>query len=224
MLWWSFKENTLWNKKGLRLSYFRRKSVCETFWSILLLASEANTERDIAEALKKHLAKGVSTRKHILCSILLVGKELSEVENKADQMLGRVILSKISTTWKGNTDFSKLIELEEKYKKDDLFLTNKLNNRGLITRTSIQNYQRFSWYQREIRSGRWSLPELELCAFWWKWKRVSNMINTFCVSPINKKANNIGNTQSWRRKKRKRWVFSEILGESIKWKKWKHLF
>ena len=66
-------------------------------------------ERDIAEAFKKNFAKRVSTRKHILCSILREGKKLSEVENKADQMLDRVILSKISTTSKGNIDFSKLI-------------------------------------------------------------------------------------------------------------------
>ena len=50
------------------------------------------------------------------------GKELSEVESKAEQMLDRAILSKISTTSKGYTDFSKLIELKERYKKDYPFL------------------------------------------------------------------------------------------------------
>ena len=35
--------------------------------------------------------------------MLREGKELSEVESEADQMLDRVILSKISTTSKGNT-------------------------------------------------------------------------------------------------------------------------
>ena len=43
--------------------------------------------------------------------MLQEGKELSEVESKAEQMLDRVILSKISTTSKGNTKSSKLIEL-----------------------------------------------------------------------------------------------------------------
>ena len=46
-------------------------------------------------------------------------------------MLDRVILSKISTTSKGNTNFSKLKELKERYKKDDPFLVYKLNHRDL---------------------------------------------------------------------------------------------
>ena len=49
--------------------------------------------------------------------MLQEGKKLSEVESKADQMLDRVILSKISRTSKGNTDFSKLIEIKEIQKK-----------------------------------------------------------------------------------------------------------
>ena len=96
------------------VSSFCRKSVCKTFWSTLLLASEARREREITEAVKKYPAKGVSARKDILCSMLREGKELSEVESKADQMLHRVILSKISATSKGNTDFGKLIELKER--------------------------------------------------------------------------------------------------------------
>ena len=63
--------------------------------------------------------------------MLQEGKGLSEVESKADQMLGRVILSKIRTTSKGNKDFSKLIELKERYKEDDPFLIFKLNHRDL---------------------------------------------------------------------------------------------
>ena len=63
--------------------------------------------------------------------MLREGKELSEVESKADQMLYRVILGKISATSKGNSDFSKLIELKERYKKDDPFLIYKLTHRGL---------------------------------------------------------------------------------------------
>ena len=46
-------------------------------------------------------------------------------------MLDRGMLSKISRTSKGNTNFSKLIELEERYKKDDPFLIYKLNHRDL---------------------------------------------------------------------------------------------
>ena len=60
--------------------------------------------------------------KQILYLMMQKCKELSEVESKADQMLDRVILSKIRTTSKANTDFSKLIELKERYKKDDPFL------------------------------------------------------------------------------------------------------
>ena len=72
-------------------------------------------EREIAEAVKKYNAKGVSARKDMLCSMLREGKEFNEVESKADKMLDRVILSKISATLKGNTDFSELIELKERY-------------------------------------------------------------------------------------------------------------
>ena len=43
--------------------------------------------------------------------MLWEGREFSEVENKGDQMLNRFILIKISTTSKGNSDFSKLTEL-----------------------------------------------------------------------------------------------------------------
>ena len=53
------------------------------------------------------------------------GKELSEVESTADQMLDRVIGNT------DNTDFSKLVELKERYKKDDPFLIYKLNHRVL---------------------------------------------------------------------------------------------
>ena len=55
--------------------------------------------------------------------MLWEGREFSEVESKTDQMLDRFILSKISTTSKSNRDFSKLIELNEKYKKDDPWYT-----------------------------------------------------------------------------------------------------
>ena len=88
-------------------------------------------EREIAEAVKKYPGKGVSALKDILCSMLRKGKELSEVESKADQMLAYVILRKISTTSEANTDFSKLIELKDRYKKGDPFLIYKLNHRDL---------------------------------------------------------------------------------------------
>ena len=54
--------------------------------------------------------------------MLLEGKELNEIESKVDQWLDRVVLSKVYATSKGNTDFSKMIELKEIYKKDDPFL------------------------------------------------------------------------------------------------------
>ena len=88
-------------------------------------------EQEIGEAVKKYPAKEVSAQKDILCSMLREGKELIEAESKADQMLDRVILSKISATSKGNTDFSKFIELKERYKKDDPFLIYKLNHQDL---------------------------------------------------------------------------------------------
>ena len=43
-------------------------------------------------------------------------------------MFDRVILSRISTTSKDNTDFSKLIEWKERYKKDDPILIYKLSH------------------------------------------------------------------------------------------------
>ena len=88
-------------------------------------------KREIAEAVKKYPTKESQLEKNILCSMLREGKKLSEVESEADQMLDRVILSKISTTSKGNTDFSKLIELKERYKNEYPFLIYKLNNRDL---------------------------------------------------------------------------------------------
>ena len=53
---------------------------------------------------------------------------MSEPENKANRMFDRVILSRISATSKDNTDFSKLIELKERYKKDGPILIYKLNH------------------------------------------------------------------------------------------------
>ena len=67
-------------------------------------------EREIADAVKEHLAKGFS----VLFNVVGRKREFSEVENKADQMLDRFILIKTSTTSKGNSDFSKLIELKER--------------------------------------------------------------------------------------------------------------
>ena len=114
----------------------RRKTAPEIFGQNAYLPVKPRREREIAEAVKKHAAKGVSARKDILCSVLREGKELSEVESKADQMLDRVILRKISTTSKGNTDFSKLIERRIDTRKRDAkkyysFLIYKLNHRDL---------------------------------------------------------------------------------------------
>ena len=44
--------------------------------------------------MKKHSDNGFSTGKDILCSMLREGKELNEVENEAEQMFNRVMLSK----------------------------------------------------------------------------------------------------------------------------------
>ena len=93
-------------------------------------------EQEIAEDVKKYPSKEFSARKDILCLMLREGKELSEVESKAEQMLDRIILSKISATSKGNTDFSKLIELKERYKKDCPFLIYKLNQSTYVFKTS----------------------------------------------------------------------------------------
>ena len=71
----------------------------------------------------------------MLCSMLLEGKELRKIDSKPNQMLDRVILCKISATSKGNTDFSKLIELKQRY-KDDPFLIYKLNHRYLNNQPS----------------------------------------------------------------------------------------
>ena len=49
--------------------------------------------------------------------MLQEGKKLSELENKADQIPYRIMLNKISTISKGNTLFSKLIELREIQKR-----------------------------------------------------------------------------------------------------------
>ena len=136
------------NLKGLCKSccYHSKRTSCEArkFWEFPLSGEKVfvkhfgqhscspvnpRRERDIPEAVKKHSAKGVSARKDILCSMLRKGKELSEVESKADQILDCVILS--STTSKGNTDFSKLIAPKERYKKDDPFLIYKLDHLDL---------------------------------------------------------------------------------------------
>ena len=46
--------------------------------------AKPRVEREIAETVKKHPAKGISARKDILCSMLREGKELSEVGSKAE--------------------------------------------------------------------------------------------------------------------------------------------
>ena len=104
----------LWRKKVLGVSSFRRKSVRETFWSTLLLSSEfklsARISRDCQEISCK---RSVRSTRYTLFKLWGI-KDLSVVENKADQILDRVILSKIRITSKGNTDFSKLIGLKER--------------------------------------------------------------------------------------------------------------
>ena len=44
-------------------------------------------------------------------------QEGNQVENKVDQILDRIILSKVSTISKGNTSLSKLTELREIQKR-----------------------------------------------------------------------------------------------------------
>ena len=55
-----------------------------------------------------------------------VAGRLSEVENITNQMVERVIQSKTSST-----SNNKLIELKKRYKKDDPFLTYKINHCSL---------------------------------------------------------------------------------------------
>ena len=61
---------------------------------------------------------------------------LTEVENKTDQMVDCVIQSKISSTLERNTDYNKLIELKERYKKDDPFLIYKINHWSLNSQST----------------------------------------------------------------------------------------
>ena len=72
--------------------------------------------------------------------MLQEGKKLSEVENKADQIPYRIMLNKISTISKGNTLFSKLIELREIQKRwSSLHVQVKSSEFKQTTHMFIQN-------------------------------------------------------------------------------------
>ena len=169
----------------------------------------------MAEAVKKHPAKkhptkGVSARKGILCYMLLEGKELNEFENKADQILDRVILSKSSATSKGNTDFSKLIELKERYKKDDPFWIYKFNHQDFNNQSTY--IFKTSKVSVDIGNKLDRVGDHYLSSSYVHFDRNNKRVNikTFYIILINKKANNIGNIQLRRKNKENTELFGDI--------------
>ena len=74
-------------RKFWELPHSGEKLFVKHFGQHSCLPMKPRREWEIAEAVKKHPAKGVSARKDIFCSMLREGKELSEVKCKAKQIL-----------------------------------------------------------------------------------------------------------------------------------------
>ena len=84
--------------------------------------------------MKSHLqveTKKVSLlRKDILSDMIKEGKDLRDIEETADQLLDRKKLVNMKSESQKTSDFEKLDELREKYKKKDKLLIYRMNSRS----------------------------------------------------------------------------------------------
>ena len=83
-------------------------------------------EGEVTELIQGTI-RASTVKRNILSSMLKDGAELDDIENKAEQLLDRRALNKIRIQGKGESEFSKLVNLKDK--KNYRFFLYRLNNR-----------------------------------------------------------------------------------------------
>ena len=87
-------------------------------------------ENQIAKEIKSSNLKPCFVKRNILSSLVKEGAEMNVTEDKASKLLNRTVLNKIKKN-STKTEFSKLLELKDKYQKNDKFLIFGMNDRCL---------------------------------------------------------------------------------------------
>ena len=103
-------------------------------------------ETQFAKEIKSSNLKACFVKRNILSSLVKEGAEMNVIEGNASKLLNRTVLNKIKKDSK-NTDFSKLLELKDKYQKNDTFFIFRMNDRRLnsnltyVFKTSMTAFQ-----------------------------------------------------------------------------------
>ena len=87
-------------------------------------------ETQFAKKLTSSNLKPCFAKRNILSSHVQEGADMNVIEDKTSKLLNRTVLNKIKKDSK-NTDFSKLLELKDKYQKNDKFFIFRMNDRRI---------------------------------------------------------------------------------------------
>ena len=88
-------------------------------------------ERELTKEIVGNTQKSSAVRQNILSSLVREGADLEVIEDKAEQVLDRTRLNKLRNNKIGPNEFTKLIELKQKYDKKDKFLIYSSNSRSM---------------------------------------------------------------------------------------------
>ena len=98
-------------------------------------------------------------------SLVYEGVDLEVIEDKAEQLLVCSCLNKLRNNKTGPNEFSKLIELKQKYNKKDKFLIHGLNSCSMNSKptylfssseTAIEIGRQIDWDKSNYRSSTYS--------------------------------------------------------------------
>ena len=107
-------------------------------------------ELELTKEIVRNTHKSIAVRQNILSSLVREGADLEVTEDKAEQLLDRTCLNKLRNNKTGPNEFSKLIELKQKYDKKDKFLIYSLNSRSMNSKPTYI----FSGSETAIEIGR----------------------------------------------------------------------
>ena len=88
-------------------------------------------EPELTKQIEGNPQKSSPVLQNILSSLVREGADLEVIEDKAEQLLDRTRLNKLRNNKTGPNEFTKLIELKQKYDKKDKFLIYRLNSRSM---------------------------------------------------------------------------------------------
>ena len=88
-------------------------------------------EPELTKEIVGNTQKSSAVRQNILSSLVCEGADLEVTEDKAEQLLDCTRLNKLRNNKTRPNEFTKLIELKQKYNKKDKFLIYSLNSRSM---------------------------------------------------------------------------------------------